>query len=117
MRYLAFIVCFVFISITGYTQPLQFIDKHDSLSFKEVDVVTNNKGGWMCAMLRADSILTMTEFNHCGEVIGCNTLQIPNSVKLSHVQLNYLRQDVYLILATLVTGSNSRILSLIYTNT
>lgn len=117
MRYLAFILCFVYFSIAGFSQPLQFIDKHDSLSFKEVDVVTNNKGGWMCAMLRVDSSLTMTEFNHCGEVVGCYTLQIPNSVKVSNVQLSYLRQDAYLVMATVGTGTNSRILSFIYTNT
>ncbi len=117
MRYLAFILCIAFFSVPGFAQPLQFIDQHDSLHFKEVNIISNDKGGWLCAQMRSDSMLMMTEFNHCGEVVGCHTIQIPNQLKVSTVQLERLRQDAYLIVASVATTTDSRIVAFVYTNT
>lgn len=91
-------------------QPLQFIDKTDSLKAIAVDVAGDDFGSWFAAITREDSSLQLIQFNYCGEVEQSHVVNLPLGLKFSQVKVVHQGNRKYMIAATVHTGISSRIL-------
>lgn len=91
-------------------QPLQFIDKTDSVKAIAVDVAGDDFGAWFALVTREDSSVQMIQFNYCGEVEQSHVLSLPSGSRLSQAQVVHMGNRKYLIAAVLHGAASSRIL-------
>ena len=108
-----FVLPLFFVAIAGLTvlaQPLQFIDKNDSLKGIAIDVAGDDFGSWFAAITGADSSLQLIQFNYCGEVEQSHVVNLPQGLRFSQVKVVHLGDRKYLIAATVHSGGLSRIM-------
>ncbi len=108
-----FVLPLFFVAIAGLTvlaQPLQFIDKNDSLKGIAIDVAGDDFGSWFAAITRADSSLQLIQFNYCGEIEQSHVVNLPQGLRFSQVKVVHLGDRKYLIAATVHSGGISRIM-------
>jgi gliding motility-associated-like protein len=93
-----------------FAQPLRFYDKADSVKYTALNVVADDKGGWLTLGSSEDSSFTITQFDYCGKVVVNEKYPLPLQTKLNTPVLNYLGKDTLLVAATLNSTSGSQIL-------
>ncbi len=109
MRCILFTLSILFLASSAFTQPLQFIDKNDSLKARSIAVTSDDFGAWFAAVVREDSSLFLLQFNYCGAVEQSHHVDLGGQ-KVSQVQVHHLGQRKYLVAAVLHDGGRSRIL-------
>ncbi len=109
MRFILFILFSWLLVGSNFAQPLQFIDKNDSLKARSIAVTTDDFGAWFAAIIREDSSLFLLQFNYCGAVEQSHHLDLGGQ-KISQVQVQHLGQRKYLISGVLHDGGRSSIL-------
>jgi gliding motility-associated-like protein len=90
-------------------QPLRFFDKVDSVKFTAIDVVGDDKGGWLTLGTAEDSSFSIIQFDYCGKVIVNEKYALPANTKLHSPQLTYTGKDTLLVVATLASATQSNI--------
>ncbi|HEX5625256.1 MAG TPA: gliding motility-associated C-terminal domain-containing protein [Saprospiraceae bacterium] len=116
MRHLLVLFLFSCGIASLWSQPLQFVDRADSVRVQSLDVAADDNGGWLTVSELLNGRFKFTLFDYCGKIVQTSELELPVGSLATRPQVLFLGKGRFLVSGLLQEGPEKRVLLFFYDN-